>query len=85
MKEEVIDTKNLLDPAMIKKQKNLHRAQNSCQFSIQDEAGQYLDVPAGELCQEGPLLAGQDGQQVDGEVDAKRAKKSNLIVSKLIF
>ena len=39
----------------------------------------------GELCQEVPLLGGQDCLQVDDEVYAKRANNLNLIVSKLIF
>ena len=34
------------------------------------EAGEAHDVPAGEVCQEGPLLAGHEDQQVDGEDDA---------------
>ena len=69
--EEVIDTKTVLDPAMMM-QKKLHRDQMWCQFS-QVKAGQELDVPEGELCQEGPLQLGTGPQQVDGEDDAQRA------------
>ena len=68
LRKEVIDEKFLLDLDLIM-QKNLHRDQFDAS-SLQVEAA-YQDLdPAGELCQVGPLLAGHDDQQVDGEDDA---------------
>ena len=48
------------------------------------EAGQALDVPSGELCQERPLLAGQHCQQVEDEVNTKSAKMLNNLVSNVV-
>ena len=52
---------------------------------LPDEAQWDLDVPAGELCQEGPLQLGTGPKPVDGEVDAKSAKKSNNLVSNVLI
>ena len=47
----------------------LHRDQYDASSLQVEAADQDLD-PAGELCQVGPLLAGHEDQQVDGEDDA---------------
>ena len=67
LRKEAIIKKNLLDPDLM--MLILHRDQYDASSLQVEAADQDLD-PAGELCQVGPLLAGHDDQQVDGEDDA---------------
>ena len=52
---------------------------------VQEGGGDGLEGDAGELCQEGPLQLGTGPKPVDGEVDAKSAKKSNNLVSNVLI
>jgi hypothetical protein len=49
--EVPIDTKNLLVPAKMKRQKKLLRVQESCQFSLKMKQGEIL-IKLKEICQE---------------------------------
>ena len=52
---------------------------------VQEGGGGGLEGDVGELCQEGPLQLGTGPKPVDGEVDAKSAKKSNNLVSNVLI